>query len=163
MAALAGHQPLRFRLFATGQVLAVDGRSLTLISARLSSLTLITGFAVFAVIRKPLAFDQRLVFAGYRQPMLIAGKTAAIAVVPPRSPPRPRRCCWHCGQQLDHLRADQTGTSDDCELHGCHLSRRATGHAGLSGTHPTRMPFVALVSICAHIRSPRPATCTSAS
>ena len=32
MAALAGHQPLSFRLFATGQVLAVDARDLTLIS-----------------------------------------------------------------------------------------------------------------------------------
>lgn len=81
MAALAGHQPLRFRLFSTGQVLAVDGRHLTLISAGLSSLTLITGFAVFAAIRKTLAFDQRLVFAGYRQPTLIAAKTAAIAIV----------------------------------------------------------------------------------
>ena len=81
MAALAGHQPLSFRLFSTGQVLAVDGRHLTLISAGLSSLTLITGFAVFAAIRTTLAFDQRLVFAGYRQSTLIAAKTLAIAVV----------------------------------------------------------------------------------
>ncbi len=81
MAALAGHQPLSFRLFSTGQVLTVDGRHLTLISAGLSSLTLITGFATFAAIRKTLAFDQRLVFAGYRQATLIAAKTAAIAVV----------------------------------------------------------------------------------
>jgi hypothetical protein len=81
MAALTGHQALRFRLFATGQVLAVDGRHLTLISAGLNALTLITGFAVFAAIRRTLAFDQRLVFAGYRQPVLIAAKAAAIAVV----------------------------------------------------------------------------------
>jgi ABC-2 type transport system permease protein len=80
MAALAGHQPLSFRLFATGQVLAVDARSLTLISAGLNALTLITGFAVFAAIRRTLAFDQRLVFAGYRQATLIAAKTSAIAV-----------------------------------------------------------------------------------
>jgi ABC-2 type transport system permease protein len=46
-----------------------------------SSLTLITGFAVFAAIRRTLAFDKRLVFAGYRQPTLIAAKTAAIAIV----------------------------------------------------------------------------------
>jgi hypothetical protein len=81
MAALAGHQPLSFRLFATGQVLAVDARDLTLISAGLNALTLITGFAVFAAIRRTLAFDQRLVFAGYRQPTLVAAKTSAIAVV----------------------------------------------------------------------------------
>jgi ABC-2 type transport system permease protein len=80
MAALTGHKPLSFRLFATGQFLAVDGRHLTLISAGLSSLTLITGFAVFAAIRNTLAFDKRLVFAGYRQPTLIAAKTAAIAI-----------------------------------------------------------------------------------
>jgi ABC-2 type transport system permease protein len=80
MAALTGHKPLSFRLFATGQILAVDGRHLTLISAGLSSLTLITGFAVFAAIRTTLAFDKRLVFAGYRQPTLIAAKTAAIAI-----------------------------------------------------------------------------------
>ena len=81
MAALAGHQTLSFRLFATGQVLTVDARSLTLITAGLNSLTLITGFAVFAAIRRTLAFDQRLVFAGYRQPTLIAAKTLAIAIV----------------------------------------------------------------------------------
>ena len=81
MAALTGHQPLTFRLFSTGQVLAADGRHLTLISAGLSSLTLVTGFAAFAAIHKTLAFDRRLVSAGYRQPTLIAAKTAAIAVV----------------------------------------------------------------------------------
>ena len=81
LAAITGHQPLRFRLFATGQYLAVDSRYLTLISAGLNALTLITGFAVFAATRTTLAFDRRLVFAGYRQPTLIAAKTAAITVV----------------------------------------------------------------------------------
>lgn len=81
MAALAGHQTLSFKLFATGQILTVDARSLTLITAGLNALTLITGFAVFAAIRRTLAFDQRLVFAGYRQPTLIAAKTSAIAIV----------------------------------------------------------------------------------
>ena len=81
LAAITGHQPLRFRLFATGQFLGVDGRHLTLISAGLNALTLITGFAVFAAIRRTLAFDQRLVFAGYRQPTLIAAKALAIAIV----------------------------------------------------------------------------------
>ena len=81
LAAITTHQPLSFRLFANAQILAVDSRHLTLISAGLNALTLITGFAVFAAIRRTLAFDQRLVFAGYRQPVLIAAKTAAIAVV----------------------------------------------------------------------------------
>ena len=81
MAALAGHQTLSFKLFATGQVLTVDARSLTLITAGLNALTLITGFAVFAAIRRTLAFDRRLVFAGYRQATLIAAKTSAIAIV----------------------------------------------------------------------------------
>jgi hypothetical protein len=58
MAALTGHTALSFPAVFTGQVLAVDGRHLTLISAGLNSLTLITGFAVFAAIRKTLAFDR---------------------------------------------------------------------------------------------------------
>ena len=81
MLAIAGHQALRFRLYATGQVLAVDAGHLTLISAGLNSLTIIVGFAVFAAIRRTLAFDKRLIFAGYRQATLIAAKTLAIAIV----------------------------------------------------------------------------------
>lgn len=81
MLAIAGHQPLQFRLYATGQVLTVDAGHLTLISAGLNSLTIIVGFAVFAAIRKTLAFDKRLVFAGYRQATLIAAKTLAIAIL----------------------------------------------------------------------------------
>ena len=87
MLAIAGHQPLKFRLYATGQVLTVDAGHLTLISAGLNSLTIIVGFAVFAAIRKTLAFDTRLVFAGYRQATLIAAKTWPS----PSSPPR-----WRC-------------------------------------------------------------------
>ncbi len=81
MLAIAGHQPLAFRLYATGQVLTVDAGHLILISAGLNSLTIIVGFAVFAAIRKTLAFDQRLVFAGYRQASLISAKTLAIAIL----------------------------------------------------------------------------------
>ena len=36
---------------------------------------------MFTAIRKTLAFDKRLVFAGYRQSTLIAAKTLAIAIV----------------------------------------------------------------------------------
>jgi ABC-2 type transport system permease protein len=81
MLAIAGHKPLTFRLFATGQALTVDGGHLTLISAGLNSVTMIVGFAIFAAIRRTLALDKRLVFAGYRQATLIAAKTCAIAVI----------------------------------------------------------------------------------
>ena len=81
MLAITGHTTLTFRLFATGRVLVVDGGHLTLISAGLNSVTLIVGFAVFAAIRRTLAFDKRLVFAGYRQATLIAAKASAIAIV----------------------------------------------------------------------------------
>src|SRR5215469_12699276 len=81
MLAIAGHKPLTFRLAASGQVLTVDGGHLTLITAGLNSVTIIVGFAVFAAIRRTLAFDKRLVSAGYRQAALIAAKASAIAVL----------------------------------------------------------------------------------
>jgi ABC-2 type transport system permease protein len=81
MLAIAGHQQLTFRLFATGRVLTVDGGRLTLLSAGLNALSMIVGFAVFDAIRKALAFDKRLVSAGYRQLTLIGAKTSAVAVV----------------------------------------------------------------------------------
>jgi ABC-2 type transport system permease protein len=81
MMALAGHKPLRFRLFATGQVLTVDGGHLTLISAGLNALTIITGFAVFHAVHTTIGFDRRLVFAGYRQAILVAAKTLATSVI----------------------------------------------------------------------------------
>ncbi len=81
MLAIVGHQQLVFRLFATGRVLAVDGGRMTLINAGLNALSMIVGFAVFDAIRKALAFDKRLVFAGYRQLTLIGAKTLSVAVV----------------------------------------------------------------------------------
>lgn len=81
MAALAGHTPLDFKLYATGRVLHVDGGHLTLISAGLNSVTMIAGFVVFDAVRKALAFDRRLVFAGYRQSTLIGAKSLAVALV----------------------------------------------------------------------------------
>lgn len=77
MAGLITHEPLDYRLFSTGATLSVDGRHLGLITAGMNSLTLITGFAVFAAIRRALPLDRRLVFAGYRQSRLIAAKTLA--------------------------------------------------------------------------------------
>jgi ABC-2 type transport system permease protein len=81
MVAMTGHKPLSFRLYATGRMLSVDGGHLTLISAGLNALSMIVGFAIFDAIRKTLAFDRRLVFAGYRQTTLITAKTIAIATI----------------------------------------------------------------------------------
>jgi len=81
MLGIAGHAPLAFRLYATGRVLTVDAGQLTLLTAGLNSVTMITGFAVFAAIRRTLAFDRRLVLAGYRQATLITAKALAIAVI----------------------------------------------------------------------------------
>lgn len=81
MMAMVGHQSLNFKLYSTGQTLTVDGGQLTLISAGLNALSLIVGFAIFDAIRKTLAFDKRLVFAGYRQANLIGAKTLSISVI----------------------------------------------------------------------------------
>ena len=81
MAALIPHDPLDFRLFSTGALLHVDGRELGLVTAGMNALTLIVGFAVFAAIRRALPLDRRLVFAGYRQSLLVAAKALATTVV----------------------------------------------------------------------------------
>jgi len=81
MDALASGEVLDFKLYATGEVLHVDGSRLTLISAGLNSVTMIAGFVVFDAVRKALVFDRRLVFAGYRQSTLIGAKTLAVGLV----------------------------------------------------------------------------------
>lgn len=81
MMVMAGHKPLDFSLFATGRTLHVDGGQLTLISAGLNSVTMVAGFVVFDAVRKSLVFDRRLVFAGYRQPVLVGAKFLAVIVV----------------------------------------------------------------------------------
>ncbi|MFD1660660.1 hypothetical protein ACFSL4_21215 [Streptomyces caeni] len=81
MDAMAGHTPLNFKLYSTGDVLRVDGGQLTLVSAGLNSVTMIAGFVVFDAVRKALAFDRRLVFAGYRQSTLVGAKSLAVALV----------------------------------------------------------------------------------
>lgn len=80
MEAIAGHERLTFRLFGTGRVVSVDAGHLTLITAGLNALTMIVGFAVFHAVHTGLTFDRRLVFAGYRQAILIAAKSLAIGV-----------------------------------------------------------------------------------
>lgn len=81
MAAIVGHKPLAFKLFSTGARLHVDGRDLTLVTAGMNALTIITGFAVFTAIRRALPLDRRLVYCGYRQSVLIAAKGAATTAV----------------------------------------------------------------------------------
>jgi ABC-2 type transport system permease protein len=74
------HVGTDFRLRATGMTLVVDGHDLTLITAGLSAITLITAFVVFAAVRRALPFDRRLVLSGYRPAALIAAKTNAALV-----------------------------------------------------------------------------------
>jgi ABC-2 type transport system permease protein len=74
---MISHKSVGFRLRATGGTLVVDGYKLTLITAGLSAITLITGFVVFAAVRRSLPFDRRLVLSGYRPAALIAAKTNA--------------------------------------------------------------------------------------
>ncbi len=71
------HKGVTFRLRAAGATVVVDGHNLTLITAGLSAITLITGFVVFAAVRRSLPFDRRLVLCGYRHAALIAAKTNA--------------------------------------------------------------------------------------
>ena len=77
---MISHTSVAFRLRATGATLAVDGHDLTLITAGLSSITLITGFVVFATVRRARPFDRRLVLSGYRPSALIAAKTCGALV-----------------------------------------------------------------------------------
>jgi hypothetical protein len=81
MALLVSHKPLHLKLFSSGTVLRADGRELSLITAGMNSLTLIVGFAVFVAVRRALPLDRRLVFAGYRQTILVAAKAAGMAMV----------------------------------------------------------------------------------
>ena len=77
---MISHTGVAFRLRATGATVTVDGHYLTLITAGLSSITLITGFVVFATVRRARPFDRRLVLSGYRPSALIAAKTCGALV-----------------------------------------------------------------------------------
>jgi ABC-2 type transport system permease protein len=71
------HGRTTFKLRAIDAAVAVDSHNLTLITAGLNAITLITGFVVFAAVRRSLPFDRRLVLSGYRHGALIAAKTNA--------------------------------------------------------------------------------------
>jgi hypothetical protein len=74
---MISHAGAAFRLRAAGAGIVVDGHDLTLVTAGLSAITLITGFVVFAAVRRSLPFDRRLVLSGYQHSALIAAKTTA--------------------------------------------------------------------------------------
>ncbi len=71
------HGQTTFKLRAIDAAVAVDSHDLTLITAGLNAITLITGFVVFAAVRRSLPFDRRLVLSGYRHGALMAAKTNA--------------------------------------------------------------------------------------
>jgi len=71
---MISHAGTGFRLRATGTGIMVDGHDLTLITAGLSAITLITGFAA---VRRSRPFDWRLMLSGYRHSALMAAKTTA--------------------------------------------------------------------------------------
>ena len=77
LGSMTPHRGVTFRLRAADAMVVVDGHNLTLITAGLSAITLITGFVVFAAVRRSLPFDRRLVLSGYRHTALIAAKTNA--------------------------------------------------------------------------------------
>ncbi|MFH9071979.1 hypothetical protein [Streptomyces alboflavus] len=81
MISIAGNKDLEFKLYSTGEMLKVGGRNVTLITAGMNSLTMISGFVVFDAVRKALNFDRRLAFAGFRQSTLIGAKMMAIGIV----------------------------------------------------------------------------------
>ena len=78
LASLITAQPAAFRFDATGALLQVNGRDLTVLTAGFNALTLIVGFLIFASTRKGSRFDRRLVLAGYPQLTLLLAKVTAL-------------------------------------------------------------------------------------
>lgn len=72
---------LSFKFWSSGKFLSVDGGNLTLLTAGLSSITLIIGFMFFASTTRDMPFDRRLVLSGYPQAVLVLGKLIAMLVV----------------------------------------------------------------------------------
>jgi hypothetical protein len=69
-----------FVLQATGRRLAPHGNEVTVVTTALSSVSLITGFAMFAATLSGSAFDRRLALAGYPRVHLALAKIAALVV-----------------------------------------------------------------------------------
>ncbi|MGI5340984.1 ABC transporter permease [Streptomyces sp. CA-181903] len=72
--------PVRFRLRATGHIVAPPGNELTQITGTINAVVLITGFMMFAAGFASGRFDHRLALAGYPRSHLILAKTAALTV-----------------------------------------------------------------------------------
>ncbi|PSJ26950.1 hypothetical protein B7P34_20035 [Streptosporangium nondiastaticum] len=70
--------PTGFLLRATGRHLTVDGNRLTMVSGAINAVTLIVGFMMFMTTFKSLAFDRRLVLAGYPRVCLLVAKVGAM-------------------------------------------------------------------------------------
>jgi ABC-2 type transport system permease protein len=80
MAALISHGHIAFRLWATAHFLSVDGQALSLTTAGMNALTLITGFLVFSATKRGMTFDRRLALGGYPHRTLVSAKLAAMAM-----------------------------------------------------------------------------------
>jgi ABC-2 type transport system permease protein len=81
LGAAIAHGPVAFKLSATGQFLTVDAHNVTVLTAGANAIALICGFTIFAAIRKNSAFDRRLVLCGLPQPLMLAAKLTALAIV----------------------------------------------------------------------------------
>ena len=131
---MIGHAGAPFVLRATGTVLVVDGHELTLITAGLSAITLITGFVVFAATRRALPFDRRLVLSGYRPGALIAAKTTAALAVAAAVGAYRRR---HAARVLAAIRA--VGRRSGVHPGYGDLCRARAAHRGAGPRRPGRL------------------------
>ncbi len=73
-------EPATFLLRATGERLTVNGGHLTMVSGAVNTVTLIVGFMMFMTTFKSLAFDSRLVLAGYPRLHLLVAKVVAMTL-----------------------------------------------------------------------------------
>jgi len=81
MIAIVPPDAVAFRFRVSGQFLQVNGQQLSLLTAGLNEITMIVGFVLFSATRRGLAFDRRLVQAGYPWHTLLWAKLSALAIV----------------------------------------------------------------------------------
>ena len=72
---------LDFLFRATNTPIRVGALRLSLLTAGLYAITLITGFMIFASTRRNIPFDHRLSLCGYPRPLLLAAKLTALIAV----------------------------------------------------------------------------------
>ncbi|ONI87867.1 hypothetical protein ALI144C_07980 [Actinosynnema sp. ALI-1.44] len=73
-------QPIGFRVRATGEVITAPANQAAQITGALNAVTLIVGFAMFATTFSSLAFDRRLVMAGYPRTFLLLAKGVVVVL-----------------------------------------------------------------------------------